>query len=105
SHADRHPLKRPLVTGGFALIGAGIIVLTYLGYKDTPEHHDPSQWTPLAIAGREIAQHEKCVTCHRAGGAANPIAETRMQRAPEWVIAPVQGPPGGAAGVRAHSPG
>ena len=100
SHADRHPLKRPLVTGGFALIGAGIIVLTYLGYKDTPEHHDPSQWTPLAIAGREIAQHEKCVTCHHAGGAANPIAETRMQRDPEWLLSHVQDPQVIAPGIR-----
>ena len=52
ARADRHPLKRPLVTGGFGLIGLGIIVLTYLGYQDTPAHADPTQWTPLAIAGQ-----------------------------------------------------
>ena len=47
ARADRHPLKRPLVTGGFGLIGLGIIVLTYLGYQDTPAHADPARWTPV----------------------------------------------------------
>jgi ubiquinol-cytochrome c reductase cytochrome b subunit len=100
SRPDRHPMKRPLVTGGFALIGLGIIVLTYLGYKDTPAHADPSRWTPLAIAGREIAQDQRCVTCHRQGGAANPIAETRVRRDPEWLLAHVRDPEVIAPGIR-----
>jgi ubiquinol-cytochrome c reductase cytochrome b subunit len=100
SRADRHPMKRPLVTGGFALIGAGIIVLTYLGYKDTPAHADPSRWTPLAIAGREIAQNNLCVNCHRQGGAANPIAETRLRHDPEWLLAHVRDPQVIAPGIR-----
>ena len=53
---DRHFLKRPLVTGGFAIIGGAIIVLTYLGYKDTPAHANPSVWGPLPIAGHEFVQ-------------------------------------------------
>jgi ubiquinol-cytochrome c reductase cytochrome b subunit len=100
SRADRHPMKRPLVTGGFALIGAGIIVLTYLGYKDTPAHADPSRWTPLAIAGREIAQNERCLGCHRAGGAASPIPETRVRRDPEWLLSHVRDPEVIAPGLR-----
>jgi ubiquinol-cytochrome c reductase cytochrome b subunit len=100
SRADRHPLKRPLVTGGFALIGLGIIVLTYLGYKDTPAHADPSRWTPLAIAGREIAQDQRCIGCHRQGGAANPITETRARRDPEWLLAHVRDPEVIAPGIR-----
>jgi ubiquinol-cytochrome c reductase cytochrome b subunit len=105
SRADRHPLKRPLVTGGFAVIGAGIIVLTYLGYKDTPAHAEPTRWTPLAIAGREIAQNERCVSCHRPGGAGNPIAETRVRRDPEWLMSHVRDPEVIAPGIRPVQPG
>jgi ubiquinol-cytochrome c reductase cytochrome b subunit len=100
ARADRHPMKRPLVTGGFALIGAGIIVLTYLGYKDTPAHADPARWSPLAIAGSEIAQNERCVTCHRPGGAANSIADTRIKHDPEWLQSHVRDPEVIAPGVR-----
>jgi ubiquinol-cytochrome c reductase cytochrome b subunit len=105
SRADRHPMKRPLVTGGFAVIGAGIIVLTYLGYQDTPAHADPSRWTPLAVAGREIAEHERCVSCHRPGGAGNPIAETRVRRDPEWLLSHVRDPEVIAPGIRQPPPG
>jgi ubiquinol-cytochrome c reductase cytochrome b subunit len=100
SHVDRHPLKRPLVTGGFAVIGAGIIALTYLGYQDTPAHADPSRWTPLAIAGREIAKHERCAGCHRPGGVGNPIAETRLRHDPEWLMSHVRDPEVISPGIR-----
>ena len=59
---DRHPLKRPLVTTGFGIIGLGIVIRTYLGYKDTPAHADPAHWTPLAVAGRQFADDQRCVT-------------------------------------------
>ena len=100
ARADRHPMKRPLVTGGFAVIGGAIIVLTYLGYQDTPAHEDPTRWTPLAIAGRTIAENERCVGCHRPGGAGNPIAETRVRRDPEWLLSHVRDPEVIAPGVR-----
>ena len=105
SRVDRHPLKRPLVTGGFAVIGAGIIVLTYLGYQDTPAHADPSRWTPLAVAGRDIAKHERCVGCHRPGGVGNPIAETRLRHDPEWLMSHVRDPEVISPGVRQPPPG
>jgi mono/diheme cytochrome c family protein len=100
SHPDRHPFKRPLVTGGFALIGGAIIVLTYLGYKDTPQHADPARWTPMAIAGREFAADERCTKCHTQGGIANPIANTRVTRDPEWLVAHVRDPEVITAGLR-----
>jgi quinol-cytochrome oxidoreductase complex cytochrome b subunit len=51
---DRHFLKRPLVTLGFGVIGLGIVVLTYLGYKDTPAHVDPSVWGPLPLVRADV---------------------------------------------------
>ena len=92
SHPDRHPLKRPLVTSGFAIIGTAILVLTYLGYKDTPAHADPSRWTPMAIAGHEFSRDSRCVTCHTQGGAANPLSNIKMTNGPEWLIAHARDP-------------
>jgi mono/diheme cytochrome c family protein len=97
---DRRPLKRPLVTGGFGVIGLGIIVLTYLGYQDTPAHADPARWTPLAIAGKELAMDQRCVRCHRPGGAANPILETALRRDQEWLLSHARDPEVIAPGLR-----
>ena len=97
---DRHFLKRPLVTGGFAVIGGAIIVLTYLGYKDTPEHANPAVWGPLPIAGHEFVRDQRCQACHVDGGAANPIDELRLRRDPEWLIAHARDPQVIAPGLR-----
>jgi ubiquinol-cytochrome c reductase cytochrome b subunit len=97
---DRHWAKRPLVTTGFGLIGLGIVVLTYLGYQDTPAHADPSRWTPLAIAGREFAADERCVSCHRDGAAANPVSRMRILHDPEWLFSHAKDPQVIAPGLR-----
>ena len=89
---DRHPLKRPLVTSGFAIIGLAIIVLTYLGYEDTPAHADASAWGPFPIVGRALAENPRCQTCHTIGGVANPIATTRLRRDPDWLLGHVRDP-------------
>jgi ubiquinol-cytochrome c reductase cytochrome b subunit len=97
---DRHFLKRPLVFAGFAVIGSGIIVLTYLGYKDTPAHANPAIWGPLPLAGHEFVSDQRCLTCHVDGGAAGPIAELRLRRDPEWLVAHVRDPQMIAPGLR-----
>ena len=102
---DRHPFRRPLVTWVFAIVGAAIVLLTYLGFKDSPAHADPSRWTTLAIAGHEFAQDQRCQTCHRIGGAANPIADMRLRRGPEWLLAHVRDPETIAPGERKVPPG
>jgi ubiquinol-cytochrome c reductase cytochrome b subunit len=102
---DRHPLKRPLVGAAFVLLGAAVISLTYLGLKDSPAHADPSQWSPLALAGREFVQDKRCQTCHRVGGAANPMADTRLRRDGEWVLAHIADPETIAPGTRKPPPG
>ena len=97
---DRHFLKRPLVTSGFAIIGAAIIVLTYLGYKDTPAHADPAVWGPLPLAGHEFVKDDRCLTCHVDGGAAGPFEDLRLRRDPEWLIAHARDPQMIAPGLR-----
>jgi ubiquinol-cytochrome c reductase cytochrome b subunit len=102
---DRHPLKRPLVVAGFALLGSGVVALTWLGLKDTPAHADPARWTTLAIAGAEFVQDQRCQTCHRIGGAADPIANMRLRKGPEWVIDHVRDPETITPGLRRPPPG
>ena len=97
---DRHFLKRPLVTAGFAVIGGAIIVLTYLGYKDTPAHANPAVWGPLPLAGHEFVKDQRCLTCHVDGGAAGPFEDLRLRRDPEWLIAHVRDPQMIAPGLR-----
>ena len=102
---DRHPLKRPFISGAFAALGAAVVMLTYLGLKDSPAHADPSHWGPLALAGREFAQDQRCQSCHRVGGAANPIPDTRLRRDPEWLLAHIADPQVIAPGSRKPPPG
>jgi ubiquinol-cytochrome c reductase cytochrome b subunit len=102
---DRHPLKRPLVGALFVLLGAAIISLTYLGLRDSPVHADPSQWGPMSLAGREFVEDPACLECHRIGGAASPMASTRLRRDAEWLLAHVADPEIIAPGLRRPPPG
>lgn len=102
---DRHPLKRPLVMAGFAVVGAGVTWLTYLGLRDSPAHADPSRWTPLAVAGRAFVEDERCTTCHRDGGAAAPIATMRTRHDQAWLLSHVRDPEMIAPGLREAPPG
>jgi len=95
---DRHPLKRPLVIASFAIVGAGISMLTYLGMKDTPTESE--EWGPLAIAGMEFARDQRCVRCHRPGGVANILDETRMRKEPAWTLGHVRDPEMITVGLR-----
>jgi ubiquinol-cytochrome c reductase cytochrome b subunit len=101
----RHPRERRAVTTGFATLGAGIVLLTYLGLADSPAHADPAHWGPLSIAGREFAEDARCTTCHRVGGAANSLPATRLRNGPEWLVAHVVDPDTIVPGSRRPPPG
>lgn len=102
---QRHPRQRPLVAAAFVLLGAAVVTLTYLGLKDSPAHADPGNWGVMALAGREFVEDERCVSCHRIGGAANPIADTRLRRDPDWLLAHIADPELIAPGTRKPPPG
>ncbi|MGB2716336.1 MAG: cytochrome b N-terminal domain-containing protein [Vicinamibacterales bacterium] len=103
--ASRHPRERRIVTGSFAMVGATILLLTYLGVRDSPAHADPAHWGPLAIAGHDFAQDARCTACHRIAGAANALADTRLRKGPEWLLAHVVDPETIAPGSRRPPPG
>ena len=97
---NRHLFKRRLVAAAFVLLGTGIVSLTYLGLKDSPLHADPSRWGPLSLAGREFVRDQRCTTCHRMGGAANPMEQTRLRRDPDWLLGHIPDPEMIAPGLR-----
>jgi ubiquinol-cytochrome c reductase cytochrome b subunit len=97
---QRDPLKRPVVTSAFAMLGVGIVALTWLGLQDSPAHADPDAWGPVSIGGRELARDEQCARCHTAGGAASELRHTTLQRDPDWVVGHVQDPEIVGPGVR-----
>lgn len=90
----------PVVATAFLVLGAGVVALTYLGLEDSPAHRDPSDWSPLALAGRTFVDDARCTSCHRTGGAGNPLAETRLRRDPEWLLAHIADPEVIAPGSR-----
>jgi ubiquinol-cytochrome c reductase cytochrome b subunit len=96
----RDPLKRPVVTSAFAMLGIGVVALTWLGIQDSPAHADPDAWGPLSIAGRELARDERCVSCHKPGGAASTLQQTTLRRDPDWLVGHVQDPEIVGPGVR-----
>jgi ubiquinol-cytochrome c reductase cytochrome b subunit len=96
----RHPGQRRAVMGAFAVLGVGVALLTYLGFKDSPVQEDPAHWAPAAIAGGEIVKDQRCVSCHRIGGAGNPMANTRLRKDQEWLLSHVRDPEMIAPGLR-----
>jgi ubiquinol-cytochrome c reductase cytochrome b subunit len=97
---ERHPLRRPVVTSAFVVIGACVVVLTWLGLQDSRVRADPSLWGPLAIAGREFSTNETCAECHRAGGVAPELTATRVRHDLEWFMSHAADPEVIAPGLR-----
>src|SRR5262245_49645542 len=89
---ERHPARRPLVMLAFGVLAVGAGTLTFLGLKDSPAHAEPGHFTPMAIAGAEFAADQRCVACHRTGGAANPVPEMRITKDLDWVLAHMRDP-------------
>jgi quinol-cytochrome oxidoreductase complex cytochrome b subunit/cytochrome c553 len=102
---ERHPAKRRLVMAACGVLAAGAGTLTCLGLKDSPAHAEPGTFTPLAIAGAEFAADERCAVCHRTGGPANPVSETRITKDHQWVVAHIRDPDTIAPGSRKPPPG
>jgi ubiquinol-cytochrome c reductase cytochrome b subunit len=57
--SERRLVRRPIVAGAFAIVGAGIIWLTVLGYRDSPVRADPSVWGPLPVAGEQFVRDDQ----------------------------------------------
>ena len=98
--AERRPTRRFGVLAAFGVGLFGIAVLTSLGLRDSPNNPDAAHWAPLSIARFEVAQDQRCLTCHKTGGAANPIKETVARRDPDWLVGHVRDPQMISPGLR-----
>jgi ubiquinol-cytochrome c reductase cytochrome b subunit len=99
-NTKRRIRDRPLVTGGFMLIGLGITSLTVMGLRDKPGHSASEGWSPLAVAGADFVKDSRCTACHRSGGASSEITALPMRRDPEWLLSHVRDPEVIAPGLR-----
>lgn len=101
---DRHPWRgsRRWLTAAFVGLGLGVIALTGLGLADRPVNRDPNDWGLLSIEGMRLATGEAsgCVRCHVAGGPAGELANIRLTRDDEWLLAHMGDPVAIAPGVR-----
>lgn len=97
---ERRPWRRPGTVGAVGAVLALVGVLTYLGLRDFPERHEPSDWSLVALAGLEFAGDARCTTCHRPDGPATPINRIRLSKDPDWVQAHVADPEAIAPGSR-----
>jgi mono/diheme cytochrome c family protein len=101
---DRHPLggARRLFTIAMGLVVLGVVALTVLGLRDTPPQLDIHDWGPRPIAGHAFAtaENSSCLKCHVEGGAASPLAITRLTRDEDWLLAHMADPVALAPGVR-----
>src|SRR5262249_32619321 len=102
---ERHPASRRLVMAACGVLAVGAGLLTYLGLKGSPARGDTGTFSPLAIAGAEFAADQRCATCHRTGGAANPVSQTRITKDRDWVIAHIRDPDTILPGSRKPPPG
>jgi ubiquinol-cytochrome c reductase cytochrome b subunit len=105
---DRGPNRRPFsrarlpITIAMALLGAATVVLTVLGFMDTPERPDLNDWGPRSIAGHDLVMHEDsaCAKCHLTGGPAPELSITRVSKDDEWLLNHMADPAAIAPGVR-----
>src|SRR5262249_29995291 len=102
---ERHPAKRRLVMVAFGVLAAGAGQPAHPRLKGSPARGEPSKFGALAIAGAEFASDQRCAVCHRTGGAANPVSETRITKDREWVVAHIRDPDTITPGFRKPPPG
>jgi ubiquinol-cytochrome c reductase cytochrome b subunit len=101
----RRPLERVRVLAPFATVVVAILSLTALGLRDMPGPEDPARWGLMPLGGRQLAQKEQCLSCHREDGAGSPFERQRLRRGSEWAVLHASDPEVIAPGGRRPPPG
>src|SRR6185437_10511364 len=97
---ERDPRARPRVSAIVTLVVVAVSTLTWLGFRDTPREQDPTKRSARAVAGLDISKSERCVRCHRVGGAGPDLSRGRINRDAQWIQAHVADPEMIASGLR-----
>jgi ubiquinol-cytochrome c reductase cytochrome b subunit len=98
--ADRSVKARRFVIASGGVVGLGALILTMLGWRDSPASADPARWPPSALAGRAFASDERCSRCHTPGGIGRDLMSARFTHDDQWVTTHVGDPEMIAAGIR-----
>jgi ubiquinol-cytochrome c reductase cytochrome b subunit len=98
---SREPRRRRGVLGATVATVVAIIVLTALGWRDTPAEAGGNNWSLREIGGRTFVESFNCQRCHEPGGLADPLDDVSLSRGPAWLASHVQDPEMIAAGLRA----
>ncbi len=97
---DRSFKTRRAVIASGGVVACGVLLLTLLGWRDSPASADPARWPPSALAGRAMAADERCARCHAPGGVGPDLASAHLVRDEQWVIGHVADPEMIAPGIR-----
>ena len=102
---ERRLSARPAVAISTGLVVLGIVMLTMLGWRDSPASVDVNRWGPSAIAGRALASDERCARCHTRGGVGPDLATAYLTRDDQWILGHAADPEMIAPGLRPKPPG
>ena len=98
---ERDPRRRRLVMGGVLVGVLSIVILTTLGWRDSPiSAGSRDAWSLREIGGHVFVERRQCARCHSDTGAADPLASLVASRGPEWLIGHVSDPEMIAPGLR-----
>lgn len=97
---ERHPRQRLWVIASTAVGLAGIATLTVSALRDTPPDRDPDVWSPIAIAGQDIAGRKSCGKCHGPDSAAPDLSRGRVSHDNAWIRNHLSDPEAMAPGAR-----
>jgi mono/diheme cytochrome c family protein len=82
---ERHPARRRWVMTLTTLGLVGISALTWISIRSLPPDRDPNAWSPVAIAGQDIAGRSSCGKCHGADKAAPDLMRGRVAHDNAWI--------------------
>ena len=98
--ADRHPFRRAWVMAVMGTGLAGITALTWIALRTMPPDKDPNAWSPIAIAGQDVATRSGCLKCHGPDSVAPNLARGRVARDNAWIKNHLSDPDTMAPGIR-----
>jgi mono/diheme cytochrome c family protein len=97
---ERHPRQRMWVIACTSVGITAIATLTAIALRDTPPDKNPDVWSPIAIAGQDIAERKSCGKCHGPDSVAPDLARGHVSHDNAWIRNHLSDPEAMAPGAR-----